>query len=204
MLDVGIGQILTGFRQVYHGRKRWRQLIREYGVDLDMDFVILLPKGNDRCNYYVMLYLNRLIMTFEQRKTFLQHHGHPIIRRNEKFFILTNDDNVMKSAKTICRRITEVIPYSEQEIQELLKYYLIYPFTGRLIIGMVDGIVGRNSCRPLEQNGITLEELVANGIFNLRIEKFNRITRPAVPTTAKMDQNVLDYINVNDIRRNYG
>lgn len=184
------------------GRYLWKKFIYKNNIDLNFDFVFLLPKGDPQVSYYVLLYLNKFIEFLERRKTYIATLGHPIIRRNEKIFIITNDDDVKKSAKEICRRVTEVSFMSVTDIEKIIQYYCIFPFTDRLIIGALKGIPGRNDYSALVANGITVEELVANCIFDFKIQKFDSKSRPKLPNIKCKSIQTKQFILLNDLRLN--
>lgn len=185
---------------VWKGRYIWKKVLKRYFVDLKFDFVILLPKGDSQVNYYTLLYLNKFIEYLEKRKNSLASIGIPVIRRNENFFIITNDSDVNTCAQTICRRVSQIITFSDDEIEQLLQYYCLYPFTNRLIIGLLDGIPGRNDYTALIKCGFTVEELVANCIFDLKIPHFNYKSRPKIPLYNGHDSTIVRFINSNDTR----
>lgn len=157
--------------QVVRGRRLWRLMRQKYSLDMNMDFVLLLPENQDECAYEVLRYLNCFIEQLERRKTHLAHMGIPIIRRNEKFLVLTDCEAIAQRAPGICRRVTAAAVLTEKQLSAILNYYRIFPFTDRLIIGILDGISGRSGCHALLRNGFTLGELVANGIYHLEMTK---------------------------------
>lgn len=200
MLKYDIIVFISTLFDILGGRCLWKRMIKKNDVDLKFDFVILLLKGDSRCNYYMLLYLNKFIEQLEKRKNHLSKKDVPIIRKNENFFIITNDSDVENSALQICRRISKVIKMSEMDINKILCYYKIYPFTDRLFIGLFDGITGRSGYSALKAIGFTTEELVANGIYDFKIKKFNRHTRVKVPRIRIRSQAIKDFIITNDLR----
>lgn len=191
---------LNSLCDVIRGRYLWKKILHKYSIDMNMDFIIFLPQGDPQINYYVLLYLNKFIENLERRKTFLSSVGIPIIRRNEKFLILTNDIAAAQCAKVICRRVSQCVSFNITDLNKILSYYRLFPFTDRLIIGMLEGLPGRNGYNALIANGFTVEELVANGIYDFKISKFNRLTRPRVPDCRGISPDVRAFITSNDMR----
>lgn len=192
--------LLDVLKQAIKGRALWKKLIAKNSINLERDFVVLVSKEEQQCSYYTLLYLNKFIEWLELRKNKLEKHNIPIIRRNEKFLVFTDDPDILKFAKKISRRVTGVEFLKSEELDNIIKYYAIYPYTDRLLIGKYKGIPGRKGCEVLFASKISIEELVANGIFDMKIKKFNKITRPKVPKEIKNDMEFHEFVIKNDLR----
>ena len=118
--------------QAVKGRALWKKIIAKNNINLEKDFVILVSKEEQQCSYYTLLYLNKFIEWLELRKNELEKHNIPVIRRNERFLVLTDDPDVLKYAKKISRRVTYVEFMKCEELDNIIKYYSIYPYTDRL------------------------------------------------------------------------
>ena len=186
--------------QAVKGRALWKKIIAKNNINLEKDFVILVSKEEQQCSYYTLLYLNKIIEWLELRKNELEKHNIPVIRRNERFLVLTDDPDVLKYAKKISRRVTYVEFMKCEELDNIIKYYSIYPYTDRLLIGMYKDIPGRRGCEALLASKISIEELVANGIFDMKIKKFNKITRPKLPKEIGSDKEFYEFVAKNDLR----
>ena len=119
--------------QAVKGRALWKKIIAYNNINLEKDFVILVSKEEQQCSYYTLLYLNKFIEWLELRKNKLENHNIPVIRRNERFLVLTDDPDVLKYAKKISRRVTYVEFLKCEELDNIIKYYSIYPYTDRLL-----------------------------------------------------------------------
>lgn len=188
---------------VLKGRKLLKKIIKKYSLNMNMDFIVFIPKGVDDVTYFILLYLNKFIETLERKKTKAENNGFQVLRRNERFLVLTNDKIVLKSAKIICRRVSDVEFLSDKAMEEILSYYRIFPFSDRIIIGTIDGIPGRTGYRALKENGFSTEYLIANGIYHLEMEKITAKSRPTVPAYRGFDKDIQFFIESNDKRIHY-
>ena len=194
--------ILDILKQALCGRKLWKKIISKNKVDLKYDFVVLVSKDDKQCAYYTLLYLNKFIEKLELRKNWLEKQNVPVIRRNEKFFVLTDDGNVEKYAKMLSRRVTKVEILKKEELDNVVTYYSVYPYTDRLLIGKYSGIAGRKGCEVLLKSKLSIEELVADGVYDLKIGKNNRKTRTRIPKKIYKDPDFYNYVCQNDLRIN--
>lgn len=186
----------------YTGFFLWRRIIKLYKLDLFQDFVIVLPKGEEQITYYMLLYLNKVIERFELSKNNLVRMHITVLRRNELFFVLTDDEQIYKYAKYLCRRVN-VSLIETKKMQAIIDSYCMFPFSNRLILGMTKKLQARGGQNALKTIGITQEEIVANGIYDLRIEKFNKKTRPRLPKMRDCDDDFCNYVKRNDLRLLY-
>lgn len=132
------------------GRSLWISFIENYKLG-DRDFVLLMPSANRDYNYYSLLYINQFIQE----------------KKADKVYILTFDEKVKKSYHLFSDK-TEVVHFSREDARKLMKFYSLYMFTDKLIIASLDEPEGRTGIQLIGKKGITLEEIIAVGVFGLR------------------------------------
>lgn len=132
----------------YKGREDWINLISEYNIG-DRDYVVLFPKIDRAVNDIAVKYVKKLT-------------------EKGKVLLLTHDDNLLNISdiKGVSAKF-----YSREDAENLMKFYALYQFTDRLIIVSLDEPEGRTGKNLTGINGITLEELIAVGIFGMELQK---------------------------------
>lgn len=130
----------------YKGREDWIRLISEYNIG-DRDYVVLFPKIDREINDIAVKYVERLT-------------------ENGNVLLLTHDD-VLLNMNEIKGLNTKF--YSREDAENLMKFYALYQFTDRLIIVSLDEPEGRTGRNLAGKKGITLEEIIALGIFGVQI-----------------------------------
>ncbi|AGF58317.1 hypothetical protein B0P06_003368 [Clostridium saccharoperbutylacetonicum] len=147
-----IRQILEqNINKAQEGRNLWIEICNKYKLG-DEDYVILMPSLNAEYNYYALLHLSEFIDRV----------------RAEKIIILTYDENVKKIGKMFSNKICDIYDFSREEAEYLMKFYCLYMFTDKLIIISLEEPEGRNGRQLIGKKGITLEELIAIGIYGLK------------------------------------
>lgn len=146
-------------RKANEGRKLWLDVCKKYELS-DDDYVILIPSLNKEYNYYGLLYLN------EFRKKV----------KAEKIIILTYDERVKRSAKIFLNKIYDICNFSRESAELLMKFYCLYMFTDKLVIISLEEPEGRNGMQLIGKKGITLEEVMAIGVYGLK--EFKKIAAP--------------------------
>ena len=139
------------------GRELWLQLVEEYNIE-PHEYVILFPSSQREVNSYGLLYLNQFMDT----------------KRLDTVVLLTNDQEVHDTHRQFAENVRHSIQLSDDEIESLLYFYRLYMFTNKLIIVALDQLPGRSLAQLQNVRGITLEELVAIGIYQLREFKQER------------------------------
>lgn len=137
--------------EAWEGRKLWLDLAERYKLG-DGDYVVLMPSDDRDCNYYSLLYLDEFLNRI----------------RGKRAYILTWDDCVKRNAAHFSDRIGEVIDFPRRSAELLMRFYSLYSFTDKLIIASLDEPDGRSGRKLIGRKGLTVEEIVAIGIYGLR------------------------------------
>jgi len=133
------------------GRLLWLKLVEHNDLQLD-DYVFLFPSGQKKESYYGLLYLNQFI---EKKKA-------------NRIFVITDDEIVFQAAEHFTTNISIKFLYTSEEIDSIVDFYRLYKFTGQLIIVATNRLPGRTLSQLLGIHGITVEELIAVGVYQLR------------------------------------
>lgn len=160
--------------KAYNGRKLWLDIFEKYKLS-DRDYVILMPSLNSEYNYYALLHLDEFV-----RKV-----------KAEKIIILTYDDRVQSTGKLFTNRIHDICYFSRENMELLMKFYCLYMFTDKLIIVSLEEPEGRSGKQLIGKKGITLEEIIAIGIYGL--EKCEKITQPYYDGN---DENIKSFLSL--------
>lgn len=129
------------------GRESWIKLTGSLTGDFA---VVLFPSGDREINDISLKYAKKLA---EQK---------------EKVVLLTFDE-VLLAQKDSFPPDIEILRYEREEAEELMKFYALYQFTDKLFIASLTEPEGRTGKGLIGRNGITLEELIALGIFGINV-----------------------------------
>lgn len=142
------------FFQAFKGWRIWHKIVKKYKMKTKKyhsTAVVLMPINDLENTYYALLYLDRMLS-----------------RRDLKFVvILTANSLVCKVSKLLCKKLRGVEMITEESAESLLQFYALYPFDSRFIAASLTDPHGRNGKELDGICGITVEELVAIGVYNL-------------------------------------
>ncbi|MBQ4068836.1 MAG: hypothetical protein IJC76_06255 [Lachnospiraceae bacterium] len=133
--------------KAYRGRESWIKLFEEYGLG-NRDYVVLFPAENNTVNPIAIRYINKLA------------------GMADKVLVLAYDNEVLNNSEY--QENVTVIRYEREQAEELMQFYSLYQFTDRLIIVSLDEPEGRCGGPLVGVNGITMDEMVAIGIFGFK------------------------------------
>lgn len=142
------------FLQCFFGWKVWHKIIKKYNMkaaQYQKTAVILMPQNDYENSYYALLYLDRMLS----------------LKKYSSAILLYTDALLKKAADFMCDKIRGFECITEKEANALLQYYALYPFDERFIAASLTEPNGRNGKDLLNVNGITIEELVAIGIYQI-------------------------------------
>lgn len=141
---------VDNIQKAIYGREVWSNIESKYDI-YNGKYALLMPTLNKEYNYYGLLYLNQFLEKF----------------KIDEVIILTVDERVIKCANLFSDKISNVIKISEKDLDCLLEFYCFYLFSEKLIIISLEQPNGRNVNKLIGQRGITVEELIAIGLFKL-------------------------------------
>lgn len=133
------------------GRDFWINLVEANKLG-GRDYVLLMPSYESEINYYGLVHLD----------AFLQKVG------SNKCLLLVCNDRVKDLAYHFTEKAIEVINVSRSDAEKIMKLYSLYNFTDKLIVLSLDEPAGRSGKYMVGKKGITLEDMVAIGIYGLK------------------------------------
>lgn len=142
------------FFQCFNGWKVWHKIIKKYNMKTakyQKTAVILMPQNDCENSYYALLYLDRMLS----------------LKKYSSAVILYTNPLIKKAADLMTNKTRGFECITENEANDLLQYYALYPFDERFIAASLTEPNGRNGKDLLNVNGITIEELVAIGIYQI-------------------------------------
>ena len=151
------------FFQAVRGWRIWHGIVKKYGMKTKENIstaVVLMPKSDLENSYYALLYLDRMLYR----------------RDLSSAVVMTTDPLVSKAAGLLCKKLKGVEMIAEGQADALLQYYALYPFDSRFIAASLTEPHGRNGKALDGVSRITVEELVAIGVYNLI--PYSQIDRP--------------------------
>lgn len=185
------------FRQikiVVYGKKIIFGLAKKYNINLDMDFVIVLPEKDLDINILVLLYLNMLVRQFEENKDDLEDKGIFVVRENERFLVLTRDERLVHDAKIIFPRLSNIVILDDFDMQAILTRHCFMPFNDRIVIASIKEVNGINYMGLLNKSNISLDEVIAVTVIGIKRSNFLKWRIPKVDTELIENKDVLNFI----------
>ena len=133
------------------GRKVWRQLYDSQSINFGTDRIIIIPEEDKRTQYYAMLYLNKLL-----ERLYVSNA-----------VIVTDSQLVSDTIGLFTKKIKSVTQITKKSMDMLLKYQIVFGNSDIVTIASLDRYTGRLSEGLLGIEGITTEELIAVGVYDL-------------------------------------
>lgn len=166
--------------KVCRGKRVWHRILKKYQVQKNQLAVLLLPTSNYECNYYLLAHLNAFLST----------------RGFKEAIIITEDPLMKKYACDLCPDVKEVYSIGEKNQEALIAFYSIRDFDYHFILGSLDGPGGRmQALRCLNLEGVTMERLVAVGIYHLYKFPHRKIST-GYPLTSQQKEDLKDFLLV--------
>lgn len=123
----------------------------------DNERVVFFPESDEKVNHYGMLYMDTFLMRNDAQKAIVIYQDESV-----KEQILNYSDNVRKC-----------IFYNLEKMNRFITLYSLYPIDSRIKVISLDRPFCRNGSRLLGVNNITVEQLIAIGVY--AIIPFDRI-----------------------------
>jgi hypothetical protein len=111
--------------------------------------IIVFPEEDSKLNYYGLLYLDERLVR-ELKKDAI---------------IVTSSPGVMKSASLFTQKVKDIIMVSKAEMDDLLCLYGVIDTPSPFIVVSLDSPEGRHADRLLDVKELTVEHLVAIGVY---------------------------------------
>ncbi|GAA4725979.1 hypothetical protein [Brevibacillus fulvus] len=156
--------LIKHFWNAWIGRREWKRLLKQYEMRQRQIYVLLMPEHDWELNEQALLHLDDFIDR----------------RFAEGVVILAMDDRVVQAAPAYSDRIIAVRKYPEKLARYLLKYYCFYKFTDKFIIVSMTQPQGNRGSMIVGKSGVTVEDVVCLGIYNLRsVTKVREVLKDA-------------------------
>lgn len=141
--------VLNKIKEAEKGREIWLDLIERHNIK-DGDYVILFPSSYDEWAYYGALYID----------DFLE------FKASDRAVCLCHDSEIKAYVQKNHR--AEVLDFPRKSAEKLIAFYSLYMFTDSLIIISPDEPAGRSGRDIVGVKGVTVEDVVAIGIYGLK------------------------------------
>lgn len=185
-------ELLSQMKIVAYGKKELFRLIKKYDINLNMDFIIVLPEACLDFNILVLLYLNMLVKQFEKNKDKLEDNGIFVVRENEKFLILTMDKRLFHDAKILFPRASNIEIINEFDMHAIMARYCLMPINGRVIMASIKEMNGINYEGLLNKRNVDLDELIAVSILGIERKNFMKWKKPQINMELLKNEEVLN------------
>lgn len=162
----------------YKGRKIWKELNKKYNIAVDANYIVLLSTNNPEYNYY---FLKGITESFEPRK---------------RVIILTMDPRIKKTAALFeARNELIVLDISEEEVNELIRYYCLTDFYWRFKLIDLDRPYDRKCSQLIGKKGITAEQLIVCGIMECSYERYrSRVRLQSFPKYSGANREIISFL----------
>lgn len=138
------------YKRVKEAEKEWRSLLHITRPKHN-DRIVLFPTRDDECNLHGMRYLD----------TFLQ-------RENARSaVIVTVENRVKREIQNYSDHIKSIIEIEDSQALDLVSLYELHVFDGRFVVVALDMPSSRNGSSLVGYKDITVEQLVAIGIYSI-------------------------------------
>ncbi len=128
------------------GKKVYERIMDFYSPGTE---VVIFPEDDSRLNYYGLLYLDERLVRGLKKDA----------------IIVTSNSGVEKAAGLFTKKIRSIILVSKEEVEDLLSLYGVIDTPAPFIVVSLDSPEGRHADRMLGVKGLTVEQLVAIGVY---------------------------------------
>jgi len=156
-----LDSVWDSYRECSSGKKAYRKILK--GIKQgDRPTIVLFPHDRSDLNYYGLLYIDEYLVRTLSRNA----------------LIVTSSEGVYRSAELFTDKIYGKILLEEKEMLSFLMLYPLLEPGYDVVVVSLERPEGRNAHRLLGAKGLTMEQIVAIGVFF--IIPFRRVwTRPS-------------------------
>lgn len=130
-------------------------ICQKHKASLMKDYVMVMPQFSHNIGQSMLSNLYWML-------------GHDHGSSNRKILVITDDQKIRNIASNNNESAICVDYVDENDIKQIITCLSMYRPSGRIYVGMLEGLQARGSVDKLKRIGIELEEIVKNGIFNVR------------------------------------
>lgn len=195
VMRANIKEVFAQLKLMVYGKKLLFKIIAQNKINLEMDFVIILPEQDIKINVCALLYLNLLVKQFEKQKDKLEKQGVDVIRANEKFLVIAKDERLTyDDAKIIFPRLNGVIKINDYDMTSIISRYLFMPLSSRIVVVSVKEMIGNNYLGLLNSPNVTMDEIVAISIIGIQKKNFIKWKLPQIDLPEIKNKEIREYL----------
>lgn len=143
-------EITTAGIQSIRGWILWHSICKKYK---QKDYlVVCIPNIQSEYSKFAFLYLDDLLRA----------------RGYEKAIIITEQSEKVKEFKNFSMRILDVIFYTQEELQNIQKFYALCNLDGRFVLATLNVPYGKNIDNIKTIEGFSYEEAFAYGVYRIK------------------------------------
>ena len=149
---------ITIIKNAYIGYKRLLKICRKHGINLFTDYVLVLPCESEGISRQMLQCLDWMI-------------GHDGSSVGKAVLVITDNMEMIDNAIDYSDRITAIHYEDCATIRKLITSYSIYSLSNRMYVGMLDPLQGRGRIEWLKRIGISVEDIVKYGIYDVEVKE---------------------------------
>jgi hypothetical protein len=165
--------LLSVYKRISRGKENYRDFFKRNDVQ-DDDWIIIFPDHDKDVNHYGLLYIDVFYNWLEYFRKLTEKNVIVSVPTRGKIFIITGDSGVYESAGRFSKKITGVELWAENDIENILTYYVVYR-PDQIIIISLDRPNGRKCSHLCGKNNIAIKQLVGIGIYGISYDFFANI-----------------------------
>lgn len=133
------------------------ELLKNFTELAEDERLVFFPESDESVNHYGMLYMDTYLMRNDAKKA----------------IVIYSDASVKEQISNYSDNVRKCIFYDSEKMNRFLTLYALYPIDSRIAVVSLDQPFCRNGSRLLGVNDITVEQLIAIGVY--AIIPFDRI-----------------------------
>lgn len=158
--------VIREVRRGFKGYRYFLKILKKNNIDLMSDFVVLIPKEGGSENRDILSGLNDRYKRIADDLDKLYFNDIPIRMKTKIFMVITDDEAILNEAYSLCPNLIDVMLVSSNKIWDMIIGYTMFPYSDRLIIGMIENLPGREHYKELQSIGISKREIIERGALN--------------------------------------
>lgn len=147
----GICQLTVDLLKAVKGRFLWRKIYDSGQIDLGKEHIIVIPEEEIIEMYYGMLYIENYLKQISKSNC----------------TIITDSRIICDTIPLFTKKAKRIVYITHEKMNALLKYYAVFGEQKIATVVSLERLTGRLSKGLINKEGITVEELVAVGIYDL-------------------------------------
>jgi len=175
------GKMIKNIILIKKGKRVWKKLCKKNKINTSNEKTILFLSDDEKINFiglqFISLYVDGVDGKYE----------------GQKINILSTNIKILHSSKIFDHRCNS-IKISDKELRLLIKYASFITGNNQFIIMSLNIPHGRDYTVLIGKDGLTIKQLIVNGIYNINLEPTIIENMVEVPVYHGNDQIILDYL----------